>query len=128
MKHLKTYSELNEAKIELNSKKEFEVSYHFDDEKEARKDLKSQGFRFKGYIVPEGYDHIWIEQWTKQGEGTPIARLIWLDNIQLKSKPEQTLPTIMNGAQVTILSPEHPKYSEAKEMKFGSDSKSYPEK
>lgn len=128
MRYLKTYSQLNETKTELKSKKDFEVSYHYDDEKEAKKDLTSMGYRFKGYIVSDGHEHIWIEQWEKESNDSPIARLIWLNNITLKAKPDQVLPTMLNGAQVTIIEPQHPNFKEAKEMKFGGNSKNYPAK
>lgn len=119
---------VTESRSSLKSS-EFEDSYHYDSEKEAKRDLGSSGFRFKGYIIPgDGFEHIWIEQWEKQGEETPIARLIWLDNVSAKPAEGQRVPNVMQGAQVTYIQPGHPKYTEAKQMKFGEGSKSYPHK
>lgn len=125
MKHLKIF----ETRTSLKSASEFEDSYHYDSEKEAKSDLKSSGYSFKGYIIPgDGFDHIWIEQWERAGERTPIARLLFLDNVSRKPAAGQTVPNILQGAQVTFIQPEHPKYHEAQQMKFGEGSKSYPHK
>lgn len=102
-----------EKKTEETSSADFEKSYHYSDEKEAKQDLNSQGYKFKGYVnAGDGYEHIWIEQW--EGPSNNIARLVWLGNITLKSKPMEPL----SGAKVTIMEPEHPKYKEAKKLKF----------
>lgn len=123
MKHIKLF----EAKIAFKGTSEFEESFRYDSEKEAKKDLSNSGYKFKGYIIPgDGFEHIWIEQWER--EGMPIARLIWLDNVSVKPAEGQKVPNIMQGAQVTFIQPEHPKYAEAKMMKFGEGSKSYPNK
>src|ERR1035437_2633850 len=111
MKHVKTYNQLNEAKTTVDEQ-EFETSYHYGSEAEAKNDLHSMGYRSKGYVnAGDGFEHIFIEQFDGPGEEpTPIARLVWLGNVQLKKYPQK----ILDGAKVTIIKPEHPQYVESK--------------
>jgi hypothetical protein len=121
MKNLKTFSELNEKKTPYPSTEEHTWSTHYDTEQEAKKDLEDHGYSFRGYVdLGEGYEHIFMEQWTRrsQGDDSPIARLMWLGNVKMKDKPEQRLPTVLHGVQVTYIEQGHPKFEEAKERKL----------
>jgi hypothetical protein len=100
---------------ETTEENEFEKSEVFDTEEKAQKSL-GHTFRKKGFVkMPEGFEHIFVEQFEDENTGE-IARIVWLGNIRKKTMKWNDFPP--DKWQVTIIKPGHKNYEKAKKLEL----------